>query len=75
MHFLLVLTNGVFPACRPLLSSETGPRLAQPTDRTRCLALVVGGTILALPPVVSVHPIATLVPVAMIPGPSVVALL
>ena len=50
-------------------------RSCQPRDRTRCLALVVGGTILALPPFVSVHPIATLVPAAMMPGPTIVSLL
>ena len=52
-----------------------GIRSSQSTDRTRCLALVVGSTILALPPFVSVHTIATLVPAAMMPGPTIVSLM
>ena len=64
-----MLTNGVsLLAVRSFLRrlvrgllGDIGTRSSQPTDRT-CLALVVGGTILALP-------------AAMMPRPTIVALL
>ena len=53
------------------LLRDLGIRSSQPTDRARCL----GSATLALPPLVSVSPIDTFVPIAMRPRLSSVSLL